>query len=251
MAVYDVSVTDASIIVSEAFRCSHLVFASTTYNAGIFIRMEQALLDIKHHNLENRTVALIENGSWVPSAGSQMRELCLSMPGWVILDNPLTITSSVKDEQLKEIHKLADKIVSTMPKNVIAPHDPVKEPITIPAFFKLTYGLFLLTARDGDRDNGCIINTAVQLTDSPKRLNIAVIKANYTNDMILKTGVFNVSVLSVDTPFDVFKQFGFQSGRNVDKFAICPDKTRSKNGLIYAPKVANAFFSCKVISATD
>jgi flavin reductase (DIM6/NTAB) family NADH-FMN oxidoreductase RutF/flavodoxin len=249
IAVYDVSVTDASIIVSEAFRCSHLVFAATTYNAGIFIRMEEALLDIRHHNLRNRTAALIENGSWAPNSGYLMREICESMTGWKILDNPVTLLSSVKQDQAAQIRALAAKIVDTMPKNTIAPHDPkVLNPVS---FFKMTYGLFLLTARDGEKDNGCIINTAVMLTDTPKRINVAVIKGNYTNDLILKTGVFNVSVLTTDTPLKVFQHFGFQSGRNVDKFAACTDKKRSANGLLYAPKYANAFYSGKVISSSD
>jgi flavorubredoxin/flavin reductase (DIM6/NTAB) family NADH-FMN oxidoreductase RutF len=249
IAVYDVSVTDASIIVSEAFRCSCLVFAATTYNAGIFIKMEEVLLDIRHHNLQNRTAAFIENGSWAPNAGGLMREICESMTGWKILDKPVTLLSSVKQEEDAQIKALAVKIADTLPKNVIAPHDPkVLNPVS---FFKMSYGLFLLTARDGGKDNGCIINSAVLLTDTPKRINVAVIKANYTNDLILKTGVFNVSVLTTDTPLKVFQQFGFQSGRNVDKFAGCTDKRRSENGLIYAPRYANAFYSCKVISSSD
>jgi flavin reductase (DIM6/NTAB) family NADH-FMN oxidoreductase RutF/flavodoxin len=249
IVVYDVSVTDASIIVAEAFRCSHLVFASTTYNAGIFIRMEEALLDIRHHNLQNRTAAFIENGSWAPNAGGLMREICASLPGWQFFDKPVTLLSSVKEAQKTELKELAAKIAGTMPKNVIAPHDPaVLNPVS---FFKMSYGLFLLTARDGEKDNGCIINSAVLLTDTPKRINVAVIKANYTNDMILKTGVFNVSVLTTDAPLKVFQHFGFQSGRNIDKFAGCTDKKRSENGLVYAPRYANAFYSCKVVSSSD
>ncbi|MDR1147018.1 MAG: flavin reductase [Spirochaetaceae bacterium] len=249
IVVYDVSVTDSSIIVAEAFRCSHLVFAATTYNAGIFIRMEEALLDIRQHNLQNRSVAFIENGSWAPDSGRLMREICESMTGWNIIDNPVTLLSSVKDEQSAQIKALAAKIADTMPKNVVAPHDPkVLNPVS---FFKMSYGLFLLTARGDGKDNGCIVNSAVLLTDTPKRINIAVIKANYTNDIILKTGVFNVSVLTTDTTFKIFQRFGFQSGRNVDKFADCPDKRRSENGLLYAPKYANAFYSCKVIASSD
>ncbi|MDR2097622.1 MAG: flavin reductase [Spirochaetaceae bacterium] len=249
IATYDVSVTDASVIVAEAFRCSHLVFAATTYNAGIFIKMEEVLLDLRHHNLQNRNAAFIENGSWAPNSGRLMREICESIPGWKILDNPVTLLSSVKKEQAAQIRSLAAKIADSMPKNVIAPHDPkVLNPVS---FFKMSYGLFLLTARDGGKDNGCIINSAVLLTDTPKRINVAVIKANYTNDLILKTGIFNVSVLTTDAPLKVFQRFGFQSGRNTDKFAECTDKKRSENGLIYAPKYANAFYSCKVISSSD
>ncbi|MDR2659084.1 MAG: flavin reductase [Spirochaetaceae bacterium] len=247
--VYDVSVTDASIIVADAFRCSHLVFASTTYNAGIFIRMEEVLLDIRHHNLQNRVVAFIENGSWAPVAGSQMREICEAMTGWKMLDGMVTLNSSVKDAQAAQIKALAAKIVETMPKNTVPVHVPkALDPVS---FFKMTYGLFLLTARDGEKDNGCIINSAVLLTDTPKRINVAVIKANYTNDIILKTGVFNVSVLTTDTPFKFFQRFGFNSGRNVDKFAGVPDKRRSENGLIYETDYSNAFYSCKVISSSD
>jgi flavorubredoxin/flavin reductase (DIM6/NTAB) family NADH-FMN oxidoreductase RutF len=251
VSVYDVSQTDTSYILSEAFRCSHIVFASTTYNAGIFIKMEQLLLDIKEHQLKNRTVAFIENGSWAPAAGGLMSDICKSFEGWNVIGNTVTLLSSVKNETRTSLKKLAEEIANSMPKNIIPAHDFKTEPLQNAAFFKLTYGLFLLTAKDGGKDNGCIINSAVQLTDNPKRINIAVIKANHTNDMILKTGIFNVSSLSVDTPFSVFQNFGFKSGRDTDKFAICPDKTRSQNGLIYAPKVANAFFSCKVISSTD
>ncbi|GMO50808.1 MAG: hypothetical protein Ta2G_08530 [Termitinemataceae bacterium] len=250
ISVYDVSATDTSYILAEAFRCSHLVFASTTYNAGIFIKMEQLLLDLKEHNLLNRNVSIVENGTWAPNSGNLMTDICTSL-NWNIIGDRVTLLSSVKEDSRCALAKLAADIANTLPKNTIPLHDIKKEPVDNPAFFKLTYGLFLLTAKDGSKDVGCIINSCVQLTDSPKRINIAVIKANYTNDIILKTGVFNVSSLSIDTPFSVFKQFGFQSGRNVDKFESCPDKTRSSNGLIYAPLVGNAFFSCKVIASTD
>ena len=113
-----------------------------------------------------------------------------------------------------------------------------------------SYGLFVLTAKDGDKDNGCIINTVTQVANSPERISIAVNKANYTHDMILKTGEFNVSILTTETPFDTFKHFGFQSGRDVDKtegikFA------RSENGIIYMTEHANSFLSGKVIETMD
>lgn len=99
IAMYDVSATHPSVIVSEAFRCSHLVFASTTYNAGIFCNMETALLDIAAHNLQNRTVALIENGSWAATAGKLMAELLGKLKNITVLDNKLTIKSSLKEGQ--------------------------------------------------------------------------------------------------------------------------------------------------------
>jgi flavorubredoxin/flavin reductase (DIM6/NTAB) family NADH-FMN oxidoreductase RutF len=252
IAVYDVSVVDSSVIVSEAFRCSHLVFAATTYNANIFIKMEQVLLDLQQHNLQNRTVAFIENGSWAPTSGSLMREIFSSMNNINIIDETITINSSLKKDTLGQLHKLADAIAASLPRFAIAEHDIKIAPVENAAFFKLSYGLFLLSAKDGDKDNACVVNTVLQLTDTPKRLVFSVIKKNHTHDMILKTGLFNVSVLTTETQFNTFQHFGFQSGRDVDKTEHAPlSFSRSSNGLIYTTEATNAFFSGKVISATD
>ena len=247
--MYDVSVTHPSYIVSEAFRVSHIVFASTTYNAGIFVNMENALHDLVAHNIQNRTIAIVENGSWAPTAGGQMRELLGRLKNTTILENTLTLKSSLKDAQMAELDELVTAIVDTLPKPEVIEHKS-SEAVEPNAFFKLSYGLFVLTAKDGDKDNGCIINTASQLTDNPKRITIAVNKANYTHDMILKTGLFNVSVLTTDAPFDLFKYYGFQTGREVNKF---PGSgfPRSKNGLIFITGCVNAFISGKVIEAHD
>lgn len=118
------------------------------------------------------------------------------------------------------------------------------------ALFKLSYGLFVLTARQGEKDNGCIINTAMQITDDPKRIMVAVNKQNYTHDMVLQTGEFNLSVLSEEAVFWVFQHYGFQSGKDVDKFANIPE-TRSANGLRYVEGCTNAVISGKVISTMD
>lgn len=118
------------------------------------------------------------------------------------------------------------------------------------AMYKLTYGLFVLTARDGDKDNGCIINTASQVTTNPNRITIAVNKQNYTHDMIKKTGEFNVSVLGEDSKFATYQNFGFQSGRDVDKFEKFTFK-RSDNGIVYIPEETNAFISAKVVAEMD
>ena len=118
------------------------------------------------------------------------------------------------------------------------------------AIYKLTYGLFLLSAREGDRDNACIVNTVQQAASDPVRISVAVINNNYTREMISRTGVFNVSVLDKDTPFSAFEQFGFQSGRDVDKLADYWFK-RTDNGLAYFPQFANAVFSAKVVDSID
>ena len=119
------------------------------------------------------------------------------------------------------------------------------------AMRNLVYGLHVLTARDGAKDNGCIINTGIQVTTSPNRMVIAVSKQNYTHDMLQKTGLFNLSFISEKAPFPLFQNFGFQTGREIDKFAAFPDVKRSENGLYYISGGTNAFVSAKVLSATD
>ncbi len=119
------------------------------------------------------------------------------------------------------------------------------------AMFKFSYGLFVLTAREGDKDNGCIINTAIQVTDQPKQVSICVNKKNYTCGMIERTGVFGLSFLSQDVKFETFQHFGFQSGENVDKFADYADVKRSEAGLLYLTRGTNAFISVKVNKTVD
>lgn len=117
------------------------------------------------------------------------------------------------------------------------------------AMYKISYGLYMLTTTDGEKQNGCIVNTVSMITDEPKRLVVFVNKANYSNELLKKTGVFNVSVLTEKTPFETFKQFGFQSGKDVDKFAgeVYP---KAENGLYYLPN-ANAMMSAKVVDSYD
>ena len=248
--VYDVSATHASEIVSECFRASHLVFLSTTYNAGMFVNMENLVHDIVNHNLQNRTIALVENGSWAPTAGGLMRAEFSKLKNCTILDEMVTIKSSLKEAQLESMDALAEAIVDSMPKHE-APVHTADAPVEQNAMFSLSYGLFVLTARDGAKDNGCIINTVTQLTDTPKRISIAVNKANYTHDMIKKTGVFNVSVLSNDAPFAMFQHYGFQSGRDVDKFAGVQGMARATNGVYYLPYCTNAFISARVTQTIE
>ena len=246
--VYDVSNTHPSVLVAEAFRCSHLVFASTTYNAGIFVTMETLLHDIVAHNLQNRTVALIENGTWAPTAGGLMRKLLSGLRGIDILEDSLTVRSSLKEDQLEALDRMAAAIAASVrPEAPVVQNEKQIEPN---AMFKLSYGLFVLTAKD-DRDGGCIINAVNQITDSPKRISIAVNKANATHDMIARTGAFNLSVLTTETQFPLIQRFGFQSSRDADKFADYAFAARSENGLIYVTESSNAFISAKVVQALD
>lgn len=118
------------------------------------------------------------------------------------------------------------------------------------ALFTLSYGLYVLTAREGGRDLGCIVNTVTQLTENPTRIAVSVNKRNFTNEVIQRTGLFNVSVLTEAAPMDLFRHFGFQSGRDVDKFAGRTDPV-SENGLRYIGGPANALISGKVEQAID
>ena len=250
--MYDVSVIPASDIIAAAFKWSHLVFASTTYNAGIFVSMEELLHDLAAHNIQNRTVAIIENGSWAPTSGKLMREIISSCKNMTILDETITIKSALKADQEAAIDNLVNAIADTIPRfKPVAPEEVKTAEVDVTALFKFSYGLFVLTAKDGDKQNGCIVNTVSQLTDNPSRIMIAVNKRNYTHDIILKTGQFNVSVLTEGVQFSEFQRFGFQSGRDVDKFEGYEDIALAANGIYYITKNTNAIISGKVIESHE
>ena len=126
----------------------------------------------------------------------------------------------------------------------------MKENLDLTALFRLGYGLYVVTCNDGSKDNGLIVNTVMQVTNTPNRVAVAINKQNYSHDVIQKTGIMNVNCLTVNTPFEVFKHFGFSSGRDVNKFATC-EPPHSQNGLIYLPRYINAFLSLKVEQYVD
>ncbi len=119
------------------------------------------------------------------------------------------------------------------------------------AMYKLSYGLFVITANRDGKDNGCITNTAIQVTSEPNRISVAINKNNYTHDMVKETGAFTVSVLSEAASFDVFKRFGFQSGRDVDKFAGFDQCRKASNGTMIITVGTNGYISAKVIQSVD
>lgn len=178
-----------------------------------------------------------------------MRKIFLPLKNITVIDQTLSIKSALKPQQEQEIDAMVSALVSTLPKAEVS--HTVKNHIEPDAMFRISYGLFVLTAKDGKKDNGCIINAVNQLTDTPKRISISVNKMNDTHDMILKTGLFNLSVLTEDTPFKVFEHFGFQSGKETDKFKGVQDTARSLNGLLYLTQNTNAFLSCKVLNSID
>jgi len=251
--MFDVSVTPASDIVAAAFRYSHLVFASTTYNAGIFITMEALINDLVSHNIQNRTVAIIENGSWAATSGGLIRAQLTKCKNMTFLDNMLTVTSSVKAHQLAEIATVADALAATLPvKRNNSLSDLAKPKDIDPStMFKISYGLFVLSAKDGEKDNGCIINTVTQITDHPIKISIAVNKATLTHDMVANSKEFNVSVLTESAPFSLFQNFGFHSGRDTDKFVEYDENRRTSNGICYLTENTNAVISAHVTNILD
>lgn len=118
------------------------------------------------------------------------------------------------------------------------------------ALFNIGYGLYIVTAKDGDKDNACIVNTVTQLTDKKLRVAVTINKANLTHDMVKNTGVMNVMCLSEETPFEIFEYFGFHSGRDTEKF-VTPNLKRAENGLVVIENYSNAYFSLKVEQEVD
>ena len=245
--MFDVSVTHFSYLIAEAFRCSHIVFASATYNSGIFVNMENFINAYCAHLIKNRTVAFIENGTWMPTSGKLMCEKVSAIPNTTVLENTVTIKSALKENQLESLEKLADTIVESMPK----PKTADESKMNPSALYNIEYGIFILSAKSGNKDNACVINTLQQVTDSPKRISITVNKQNYTHDMIMKTKEFNVSILTKETDFSLIKRFGFSCGKDNDKFEGFENAQRSENGIFYITETSNAFVSGKVINTVD
>ena len=244
--VYDLARDDMSQALSDAFRYSKLILATTTYNACIYPFMNDFITRLVEHNYQNRTVGLIENGSWAPLAAKIMKEMMSKCKKIDWLKNSVHIWSAVKEENRKQIDDMTDELC----KEYIAKDDTLANKNDMTALFRIGYGLYVVTSNDGRKDNGLIVNTVTQLTDNPYRVAVNINKANYSHHVIRQTGVLNVNCLSVDAPFSVFQQFGFQSGRTVDKFAG-QKINRSGNGLVFLDKYINAFMSLKVEQYVD
>ena len=253
--VYDTSVTPASYILSDAFKYSHMVLASTTYNAGIFVTMENLVHDIANHNLQNRKVAILENGSWAAASGGLMKNALSGLKGTQFIGEIVSLKSDITDSQLAELDALADAIAADIkpPVRIFEAAEAGDAlPVDNAVFTKFNYGVEVLTTRVDGVDYGCIINTAGQVAScDPKKITISVIKKNNTCDMVMKAGKFNISILTEETPYSLFQHFGFQSGRDVDKFADCEYDERTANGIRYIPKYTNAVLSCEVIDVKD
>ncbi len=246
VVVTDLARDDMAEAVEDAFRYGKLVLATTTYNAEIFPFMREFINHLTERGYKNRTVGLVENGSWAPMAAKVMKSMMESCKNITWTENTVRITSALNDESRGKIDALAEELT----RDYVAQNGETANKNDLTALFKIGYGLYVVTSNDGKRDNGLIVNTVSQLTSSPNRVAVCINKDNYSHHIIKQTGKMNVNCLSVDAPFRVFETFGFQSGRSVDKFENA-EILRSDNGLVFLPKYINAFLSLKVEQYID
>lgn len=246
VAVNDLAREDMAECVEDAFRYGKIVLATTTYNADIFPFMREFINHLTERNFQNKTVAFIENGSWAPLAEKTMRKMLDGCKHITYTDHHVHIKSAMNDKNIEEI----DALCAELTKEYLAKQDDTADKNDLTALFNIGYGLYVVTARDGDKDNGCIVNTVSQVTNTPNRIAVCINKKNYTHDMVAKTGVMNVNCLSTEAPFSVFEHFGFQSGRDVDKI-IGEGILRSDNGVAFLGHYINSFMSLKVEQTVD
>ena len=246
VVVNDLARVDMAEAVEDAFRYGKIVLATTTYNADIFPFMKEFIHHLTERSFKNRTVGLIENGSWAPLAAKTMRTMLSECKNITYTDTTVKIMSALNDESKEQLEKLADELT----RDYVAQNGETANKNDLTALFNIGYGLYVVTSNDGKKDNGLIVNTVSQVTNSPNRIAVCINKQNYSHHVIKQTGVMNVNCLSVDAPFSVFENFGFQSGRTVDKFQN-ETLLRADNGLVFLSKYINSFMSLKVEQYID
>ncbi len=244
--VHDLARCDMAQAVSDAFRYSKLVLATTTYNAEIFPFMREFIEHLTERNFSNRTVGLIENGSWAPLAAKVMKGMFEKSKNITFAENTVKILSALNAESSDQLNALADELCM----EYLAQQDATANKNDLTALAHIGYGLYVVTSNDGKKDNGLIVNTVTQVTNTPNRIAVTINKENYSHHIIKQTGIMNVNCLTEDATFAVFERFGFTSGRNTDKFADC-EPLRSDNGLIFLPRYINSFMSLKVEQYVD
>ena len=246
VVVTDLARCDMAQAVGDAFRYSKLVLATTTYNADIFPYMKEFIHHLTERNFQNRTVALIENGSWAPLAAKVMKGMFEKSRNITFTDTTVKIHSALNEESTGQLDALAEELC----REYLAQHNETANKNDLTALFHIGYGLYVVTSNDGKKDNGLIVNTVTQVTNTPNRVAVTINKENYSHHIIKQTGKMNINCLTEEAPFAVFEKFGFASGRNVDKFAGC-EPMRSDNGLVFLPRHINAFMSLKVEQYVD
>ncbi len=246
VVINDLARCDMAEAVEDAFRYSKLVLATTTYNADVFPFMREFINHLTERNFSNRTVALIENGSWAPLAAKVMRTMLEKCKNITFTDTTVKILSALSEESSAELESLSDELC----REYLAQDSDTANKNDLTALFNIGYGLYVVTSNDGKKDNGLIVNTVTQVTNTPNRIAVAINKENYSHHVIKQTGIMNINCLTTEAPFSVFEAFGFVSGRNVDKFANC-EPLRSDNGLVFLPRYINSFMSLKVEQYVD
>ena len=249
IAIADLARDDMAECVEDAFRYSKIVLATTTYNAGIFPFMDTFIARLLERNFQNKKVAIIENGTWAPMAAKVIKDKLANSKNIQFVEPAVRIMSALDEGSKKQLDDLAEALSSDYKamKEIKEEKQPELDP---KALFKIGYGLYVVTCKDGAKDNGLIVNTVTQLTDSPLKVAVNVNKLNYSHDLIKKSGVLNVNCLNNEAPFAVFERFGFHSGRDVNKFNEM-EVLRSENGLVVLPNYINAFISLKVEQYVD
>ena len=244
--VNDLARCDMAEAVEDAFRYNKLVLATTTYNADVFPFMKEFIHHLTERNFQNRTVALMENGSWAPLAAKAMRAMLEDSKNLTFTDTTVRMLSALSEDSRNQIENLANELC----REYIAQRADTANKNDLSALFNIGYGLYVVTSNDGTKDNGLIVNTVTQVTSTPNRVAVTINKQNYSYHVIKQTGILNVNCLDTSAPFSVFENFGFQSGRTVDKFAGI-EELRSDNGLRFLPRYINSFMSLKVESFLD
>ncbi len=246
VVVNDLARCDMAEAVEDAFRYSKLVLATTTYNAEIFPFMREFITHLTERNFQNRTVAFMENGSWGPVATKVMKGMLEKSKNLTYAENEVTILSALNSDSTAKLEAMAEELC----RDYLAKQDSTANKNDLSALFNIGYGLYVITSNDGKKDNGLIVNTVSQVTSVPNRIAVTINKDNYSHHVIKQTGKMNLNCLSVDAPFSIFERFGFQSGRNVDKFAG-REVLRSDNGLVFLSRHINSFMSLKVEQYID
>ena len=246
VVVHDLARCDMAKAVEDAFRYGKLVLATTTYNADIFPFMKEFIHHLTERNYRNRTIGLVENGTWAPLAAKVMTKMFEGCKNLTFTDTTVRILSALSEDSKAQIEAMANELC----QDYLAQQDATANKNDLNALFNIGYGLYVVTSNDGTRDNGLIVNTVSQVTNTPNRVAVTINKANYSYHIIQQTGILNVNCLDVSAPFSVFQNFGFRSGRTVDKFEGI-EELRSDNGLRFLPRYVNSFMSLKVESVVD
>lgn len=246
IVVHDLARCDQAEAVADAFRYGKLVLATTTYNADIFPFMRDFVIHLVERGYRNRTIGIIENGSWAPLAAKTIKNMFANCKNLTFTDTTVSILSSLNEHSSAQLVALSDELC----RDYIAKDSETANKNDLNALFNIGYGLYVVTSNDGKKDNGLIVNTVSQVTNTPNRIAVTINKMNYSHHVIKQTGIMNLNMLSVDAPFSVFETFGFSSGRNTDKFAGS-EVLRSDNGLVFLPRHINSFMSLKVEQYID